>query len=54
LRTALTELDRTYSVTQSLTLSRDAANVRLQAASQRHAAGATDVEPVLESRIRAT
>ena len=54
LRIAFTELDRTYSVSQSLALSRDAANTRLQAASQRHAAGTTDIEPVLESQIRAT
>ena len=54
LRSAFTELDRAYCVTQSLAVSRDAAKIRLQAEAERHAAGDTHIERVLEAQIRAT
>ena len=54
LRAAFTEIDRSYGVTQSLIISRDAAKIRLQAEQERHAAGETDIDSVLEAQIRAT
>ncbi len=54
LRNAFTELDRAYGVTQSLSLSRDAAKIRLQAEGKRHAEGDAHVERVLEAQTRAT
>jgi len=54
LRSAFTELDRAYGVTQSLAVSRDAARIRLRAEAKRHAAGDTHIERVLEAQIRAT
>ncbi|WP_231615994.1 TolC family protein [Novipirellula artificiosorum] len=54
LRTAFIELDRAYGAMQSMAHSREAAQIRLQAQSQRHAAGDVHVEEVLEAQIRAT
>jgi len=54
LRTAFTELDRAYGVTQSLAISREAAGVRLQAEAERHAAGEADIETLLQAQIRET
>ena len=54
LRTAFTELDRAYGVTQSLAVSSDAAKIRLQAEAKRHAEGDANIERVLEAQIRAT
>ena len=54
LRLAFTELDRAFGVTQSLAVSRDAAKIRLQAEAERHAAGDTHIERVLEAQTRAT
>ena len=54
MHSAFTELDRSYGVTQSLAISRDAAKIRLQAEHQRHAAGDAIIENVLEAQIRAT
>lgn len=53
-RTAFTELDRAFGVMQALRASRDAAHIRLQAEAERHAAGDTHIERVLESQIQAT
>jgi hypothetical protein len=39
---------------QALRASRDAAHIRLQAEAERHAAGDTHIERVLESQIQAT
>tara|TARA_B100000809_G_scaffold82800_1_gene81113 strand:+ start:457 stop:1458 length:1002 start_codon:yes stop_codon:yes gene_type:complete len=54
LRNAFTELDRAYGVTQLLAASREAAEIRLRAEANRHAAGDTQIERVLESQIRST
>ena len=54
LRLAFTELDRSFGVTQSLAVSRDAARIPLQAEAERHAAGDTHIERVLEAQTRAT
>ena len=54
MRSAFTELDRSYGVTQSLAISRDAAKIRLQAEHERHAAGDALIENVLDAQIRAT
>ncbi len=51
---AFTELDRSYGVTQSLAISRDAAKIRLRAEHERHVAGDAIIENVLEAQIRAT
>ncbi|MCM2370261.1 TolC family protein [Aporhodopirellula aestuarii] len=53
LRSAFIELDRAYGSMNSMAQSRDAANVRLNAQSERHAAGDVHVEDVLEAQIRA-
>jgi len=53
LRLAFTELDRAYQVTQSLAAGREAAQQRLRAETERHAAGETPVERVLEAQTRA-
>jgi outer membrane protein TolC len=54
LHSAFTELDRSYGVTQSLAISRDAAKIRLEAEHARHTAGDAIIENVLEAQIRAT
>ncbi len=53
LRMAFTDLDRAYQVTQSLAIGREAAQERLRAEAERHAAGDTHIERVLESQTRA-
>jgi len=53
LRIAFTELDRAFGVMQSQAASRAAAVIRLQAEAERHAAGDTHVERVLEAQLRA-
>jgi len=53
LRVAFTELDRAYNVTQSVAAGRDAARERLQAEADRHAAGDTHIERVLQAQTRA-
>lgn len=53
LRIAFTKLDRAFGVTQSLAVSRDAADVRLRAETERHAAGQADIETLLQSQVRA-
>ncbi len=53
LRTAFIEMDRAYGAMNSMAHSRDAARIRLEAQSQRHAAGDVHVEDVLEAQIRA-
>ena len=52
LRSAFTELDRAFGVTQSLAVSRDAAAIRLRAESERHAAGETDIDSLLQAQNR--
>jgi len=54
LRSAFTELDRSFGVTQSLVISRDAARIRQDAEQKRHAAGDANIDSVLEAQIRAT
>jgi outer membrane protein TolC len=53
LRVAFTELDRAHQVTQSLAIGREAAHIRLRAELERHAAGDTHIERVLEAQTRA-
>lgn len=52
LRSAFTELDRAYGVTQSLAASRDAARVHFTAETQRYAAGDVPIERVLGAQTR--
>lgn len=54
LRTAFIELDRALGAMHYMALSHDAAMIRLNAQTQRHAAGDAQVEHVLEAQIRAT
>ncbi len=54
LRAAFIELDRAYGAMNSMAQSRDASLIRLNAQSERHAAGDVHVEEVLEAQVRAT
>ncbi|WP_442509428.1 TolC family protein [Novipirellula sp. SH528] len=54
LRAAFIELDRAYGAMNSMAQSRDASRIRLNAQSERHAAGDVHVEEVLEAQVRAT
>ncbi len=54
LQSAVTQLDRTWTVIQSLTAAESAAQMRLAAQTQRHRAGADQVEEVLAAQSEVT